>query len=390
MRLFQNNPFREKLTYILAPFIIISLIGMYLAWDFLFFHRPFGIRLLFDDFDINVYFQSSRWIVGEGILYKDVFSEYPLLANLIFGYCRLVAKVTHPFPSDIESFSFVWTSTSFLLYLFAIFITYTKVSRNSLWLWIAPASVYFALFRFDIYPSVTTLLALMAIRDEKYTRGSIWLGITIALKGYAIFLLPSYCIFIFYKRGIKAVITNTIICFIPFLAGNLMVLLYAGLQGLLAPYAFHGMRGPNGESTYDVFRLSWIATIFPGLPPLLQISSSLLPVLKKPKTFESLVDAFLIAIVGFITFSVFYSPQYFLWIIPIAVFSESLLIRKLTVAFSWVAFFYFPIAYDMRNRELAGRILFRVTITLSAVIRLALLVTAIKRDKGILVNQNPT
>jgi hypothetical protein len=44
----------------------------------------------------------------------------------------------------------------------------------------------------------------------------------------------------------------------------------------------------------------------------------------------------------------------------------------------------------MRNRELAGRILFRVTVTLSAVIRLALLVTAIKRDKGALVKQNPT
>ncbi len=389
MRLFQDHDSKEKRTYIAAAFVIISLMGLYLVWDALFSYRPFGIRLLFDNIDIGVYFQSSRWIVGQGVLYEDAFSEYPLLANLVFGFCRLVAQVIHPFPSDIESFSFIWTVTSWLVYLFAVSTSLTKVSRSSLWLWLAPAPIYFALFRFDIYPSVTTLLALIAIRDEKYARGSLWLGITIALKGYALFLLPSYCIFILYKRGIKAAITNTMICLMPFLLGNLIVLCYAGVKGLLAPYAFHAIRKQNGESVYDVFYLSWLVDIFPGLPTLLQISSSLLPVLQKPKTFEALVNAFLIAIVGLITFSVFYSPQFCLWIIPIAAFSESLLIRRLTVVLSWATFLYFPLAFDLKNTELARRLLFRIAITLNAVIRLALLGTAIKRSKGSLIKQNP-
>ena len=386
MRLFQDGNSREKRSYIVAA-VIISLMGLYLVWDALFSYRPFGIRLLFDSIDIGVYFQSSRWIVGQGILYEDVFSEYPLLANLVFGVCRLVAEVIHPFSSDIEGFSFVWTVTSWLVYLFAVFTSLTKVSKRSIWLWLAPAPLYFALFRFDIYPSVTTLLALIAIRDEKYARGSLWLGITIALKGYALFLLPSYCIFIFYRRGIKAVITNTMICLMPFLLGNLIVLLYAGVKGLLAPYAFHAIRKQNGESVYDVFYLNWLVNIFPGLPTLLQISSALLPVLQRPKTFEALVNAFLIAIVGLITFSVFYSPQFCLWIIPIAAFSESLLISRLTIVLSWATFLYFPFAFDLRNAKSAGRILFRVALTLNTVIRLALLGAAIRRGRPI--TQNP-
>lgn len=380
MRLFQNNTSTKKLISIFLPLSIISIIAMYLSWDFLFRNQLFGLKLL-DLYDIKVYFDSSRWVVGQGILYIDVFSQYTLLANLIFGLSRFVAEVTHPFSSDLESFSFIWGSISWLIYLSGVYVTLVKVSRNSIWLWLTPAAVYFAIFRFDIYTSVTTLLALLAIRDEKYTKGSFWLGITIALKGYALFLLPSYLIFIFYKQGFKGVIKATIVCLSPFLLGNLIVFLYAGLKGLLVPYSFHAARRLNGESTYDVFYLNWLVAVFPGLPTLLQISSSLLPVLKKPKTFESLINAFLIALVGFMTFSVFYSPQFFLWIVPIACFSESILIKRLTVAFCWATFFYYPIGWGLKNKGLAGKIFLRAAMTLTAATRLVLLYSLVHPSK---------
>ncbi|BAY78826.1 hypothetical protein NIES25_53040 [Nostoc linckia NIES-25] len=380
MRLLQNNTSKKKLAYILFAFGIISIAVMYLLWDFLFHNKLFGLKLL-DLYDIDVYFRSSRWVVGEGILYKNIFSQYTLLANLIFGFSRFVAEATHPFSSDLESFSFIWASISWLIYLVAIYLTLTHVSKNSIWLWLTPAAVYFAIFRFDIYTSLTTLLALLAIRDEKYTKGSFWLGITIALKGYALFLLPSYLIFIFYKQGIKGVIKATIVSLFPFVLGNLIVFLYAGLKGLLVPYSFHAARQLNGESTYDVFYLNWLVALFPKLPTLLEISSSLLPVLKKPKTFESLINAFLIALVGFMTFSVFYSPQFFLWIVPIACFSTSILIKRLTIAFCWATFFYYPIGWGIKNKGLFGKIFLRAAMTVTAVTRLALLYNLVRRGK---------
>ena len=56
--------------------------------------------------------------------------------------------------------------------------------------WLAPSPIYFALFRFDLYPAVVTLMFLLAVRRTAYITGAIWLGVAVALKGYAMFLLP--------------------------------------------------------------------------------------------------------------------------------------------------------------------------------------------------------
>ena len=47
--------------------------------------KKLGIRLASDDFDLRVYFSSTRWIIDGGRLYREVPFEYPLFANLIFA-----------------------------------------------------------------------------------------------------------------------------------------------------------------------------------------------------------------------------------------------------------------------------------------------------------------
>lgn len=324
-------------------------IGMYLSWNWLTTTRPWGINFFFDAHDLKVYFQSSRWAVGQGTLYKDVFSEYPLFANLIFGFVRYLAEILHPLPSSFDSFSWLWMSLAWFIYVWTVYQA-TKISNRALWIWLAPAPLYFTLFRFDIYPALTTFLALLAIRQEKYIRGAFWLGLTIALKGYALFLVPSYLVFIYYKKGFRLALTILAICLTPLILYLITVFAYAGIDGIIQPYSFHLKRSTNLESTYDA--IDYLLPLSLGkylsrLSKWLQIATSLLPAVFKPKTFDDLVNAFLFSILGFISFSIFHSPQFVLWIIPIAIFSDFELLKIVAVVYSWVIFIYFPIIFNL-------------------------------------------
>ena len=64
-----------------------------------------------------------------------------------------------------------------------------------------------------------------------------WLGLMVALKGYALFAMPAYCVSIFYRKGLPTAIKVALLCIVPFIVGNLIVLGYAGMEGMRMPYA---------------------------------------------------------------------------------------------------------------------------------------------------------
>ncbi|HEY9779993.1 MAG TPA: hypothetical protein V6D09_07650 [Leptolyngbyaceae cyanobacterium] len=367
------NFLRKKPYLLLLTLGCIGAIAMYCSWGLLTYIKPWGLRLFFDSNDLNVYFRSSRWVVDQGILYKDIFSEYPLLAGLIFGIVRYLAKILHPFSSEFDSFSWLWMSINWFIYLWIIYLVATRLSKPALWIWLAPAPLYFTLLRFDIYPALMTLLALFAIHREKYVIGAIWLGLSIALKGYALFCLPAYFVFIYYRKGFFHAIKIIAICLAPFILSQLIVFAFAGIDGVKQPYLFHINRNTNNESTYDA-----IAYLLPfhltkhlsNLDKWLQLSTAILAAVFKPKSFDALVHAFLFAIVGFISFSIFHSPQYVLWIVAIACFSPSRWINLCAIAYSWVVFLYFPLTSDRHHHT---TFYFKLIVILMTAVRLPML-----------------
>src|SRR5262249_38102666 len=145
----------------------------------------------------------------------------------------------------------------------------------------------------------------------------------------------------------------------PCVLANVAVPLFAGWEGLKAPYAFHSARGMNQESTYDalvylthVESLRGMIDGWPWMARSLQIATALAAVALRPRTFEDVVNAFLFALLGFITFSVFHSPQYLLWVVPVASLASSRTVVALAIAYSWVTFLYFPVIYDLRIQRL--------------------------------------
>jgi hypothetical protein len=335
-------------------------------------------------------------------LFKEVWSDYLLLPNLLFGVFRFLSDNLHPLSTSFKSFSWLWVTVSWFLYLWATYIIATKISTKALWIWLAPAPLFFTLVRYDIYLVIVTLFALLAVRNEKYLEGSLWLGLMVALKGYALFAVPAYCVFVFYRKGLLTAIKVAVLCIGPFILSNLIVLGYAGMEGLRMPYAAQGDRPNIGDSTYDAvfFLLSPFSlgispvTEVPLVPTkiaqILQISISFRAAGLKPKTFDELIDAFLIAILGFISFSKFYSPQFCLWVAPIACFSTSRNIRLLAIGFNWVSFIWYPVVQFFAGSRivqstilylgglsisLAGvsKILYKITVIVMSSVRVAMI-----------------
>ena len=329
-----------------------------------------GIRLLFDPHDIGVYFRSSRWVVGEGRLYREVPSEYPLLANLIFAASRYVGSWVDP---GKVAFEYAWVLSAALVYIWAVYCVAYNTSLLATLAWLAPAPIYFALFRYDIYPAAATLLAMLAIRRASFSEAAFFLGVAAALKGYALFLLPAFCVFVLYQRGLRTAITCGLIALAPLIVCLLAALAFSGWTGMMEPFTRQSGRKFNGESLYDVVnfllgtRLK--ANDVPLLPQALQVSCALIAAAMRPRNFQDLVNAFLFALLGFLIFSPFHSPQFVLWILPVVAFSDSRVMLILALILSWVTYVYFPVAYDLGRRGDG----LKVAVTAVTAIRLAMM-----------------
>ena len=187
----------------------------------------------------------------------------------------------------------------------------------------------FCLFRFDLYPAVATLMSLFAIRRTAYIKGALWLGVAIALKGYALGFLPAYCVFIVYQRGFAAAIKVGALAVAPMILSLLVVLTFAGWEGVVAPFSFQALRTLNFESTYAAINYFFSVPVIPDgsevrwVAQFLQVGCALAAAAMRPRSFHDLIKTFLFALLGFMSFSVFYSPQFVLWILPLICFSDS-------------------------------------------------------------------
>jgi len=340
-------------------------------------HASFlGLWNLFDWHDIHVYFLSSGWVAGGGTLYRQVPSEYPLLPNLLFGAVRLVSGAVPVLTDGYDRFAWTWVSLTLPLYFFVLHRLITRYPRPAMLLWLTPAALHFSLYRYDVFAVITTFFTVEALRQDRLRRAALLLGIVTALKGYSLFLLPAFAIYVWQRRGLKEALGASVLNLTPFVAGNLITLGFSGVEGLLYAYRFHAARWLNGESTFDA--IAYVAgpgvrdvlASVPKLPLALQSACSLIAAAMRPRSFEELMRAFLFATCAFISFSVFYSPQFVLWLVPFVAEWSWPLLSWLVVAVSWATFAYFPVAFF---RRLHHPRVFEAAVTTVAALRVLVL-----------------
>ena len=323
---------------------ILGIIFMYLFWDLIQYVK------LFDEHDLSYFFKYSQWAVGQGTLYKDVYSDYLLLPNLLFGCFHFLAKSLHPFTDEFKSFAWLWMSAAWLLYLWIAHIIYQEAGRLSLWIWLSPGALYFTLYRYEIYLVLLTFFFLFSLRKERYITSTLLLGIIIAVKGYALFILPAYLVYVLYRRGVLTALAVMSLAVAPYIVTHLIVFSYAGLDGLLMPYQFQANRPNTAETVYSAISYLFFTEVAdrPQVPArvaqVIQLIVALIAAGLRPKTFEEWLHASTFALVGFISFNTVNSPQFFLWVIPMVCLSRSQLLKRLTIVLSWLSFLNYPIA----------------------------------------------
>jgi hypothetical protein len=325
---------------------------------------PGFTRLWFDYFDIGVYFQESRWLLGEGRLYVDVFSEYPLAPNLIFGFVRLLsetagnttARISGPEIEPQIWFALIWMSISFFFLVLSLKLLNRSAENRHWLLLLTPACIFFAINRFDIYPAFFIILTFVLLQRGRTQSASLALGVAISLKGFPLFFLPGYLAFLYFTQGFKTSFKNACIAVSPFILTHAAVYMWAGWDGLAMPYRFHLERGMNSESTFRA--ITFVIRSITGkrdyqfpfpLEPIsqfIQILFALLPVVFRPRRFSDLLYSYLIAVVGFISAALFHSPQFLLWYVPVIAFTKSKILYWLGLTIGWITYLYFPIVFD--------------------------------------------
>jgi hypothetical protein len=272
------------------------------------------------------FFDYAGGVLGGGAAYRDAASFYPFAANLLFTAVRLISSLFSP---SVNAFIITWMAIAAVIYVCIVETVITRAPKLAVLMWLAPAPIYFALVRYDIYPAAATLIALLAIRRDSYLVGAAWLGLAIALKGYALFMMPAYCAYVAQRRDLIEAVKVGAVSVPPILIATLATIAFAGWDGMIEPFKFHAGKIANDEATNDAVNYLFGAIVIQPTPRLLviahglQICCALFGAVFAPRRFDDLVHACLFAVVGFIAFSTFHSPQYVLWVLPIACLSSS-------------------------------------------------------------------
>ena len=203
-------------------FIVVGLaIQLQDGLGFISFKSP--VRYFYDAYDVRVYFASSNWLGDLSRLYVSVPSEYPLAANYVFLAARNISEILPGSIDEFRRFQIVWTAMAAFMYCACLCVVRSLPDQKNIRLviWLSPAIVYYSLFRFDIYVALPLMVFMLLVMRERFWLGSLLVGVAIALKGFAVVVLPALFFFIFGPPG--GALGASIFVYFPYL-GLLLLL----------------------------------------------------------------------------------------------------------------------------------------------------------------------
>ena len=185
----------------------------------------------------------------------------------------------------------------------------------------APAVIASLFINWDIWAVITALLAIYYFDQKKFEVSAIWLGVSIATKFFPIVLLLPIAVILYRNKKVKELYRYLFTTFIIWAAFNLPIMFFH-FDGWWRFYKLNLERSSDFGSIWYGLSLSNI-----NLPSLnliyLLLSIGLFAAftfyLIKLKKTPKLSQVALFAVVIFTTVGKVYSPQYVLWLTPLAV-----------------------------------------------------------------------
>jgi uncharacterized membrane protein len=185
----------------------------------------------------------------------------------------------------------------------------------------APAVIASLFINWDIWAVVTVLLAIYYFDQKKFEPSAIWLGVSIATKFFPIVLLLPIAIIFYRNKKLTEFSRYLFTTFIIWAAFNLPIML-TYFDGWWRFYKLNLERSADfGSIWYGLSLLNIDSPALNLIYLLLSIGlfTGFTVYLIKLKKTPKLAQVALFAVVIFTTVGKVYSPQYVLWLTPLAV-----------------------------------------------------------------------
>jgi hypothetical protein len=307
-----------------------------------------GVRLVRNDYDRTVYADRGAFYRDGTRPYTDAFSEYPPLATYLFAIPWTVTR-------DVDVYRALFTGLmAAALGLAAIVVARLAGAIGaSPWcalLLLLPGTLYVSLNFFDIAPTGAALLALLLLLRRRFVAAHAALAVGFLLKAYPLVYLPAFFVWTIGAAGAAEAVRALAGFVAPIAVTALHLAWWSGGSAVIAPFRHQMSREDNAESLYHMALLA-LPYRAAGATRALFLALQALPGLAagalRPTRASDLVRALTAAVLAFVLFSRFQSPQWVVWITPLAVLAARSRRELALVAAQDVAsYLYFPLAYD--------------------------------------------
>jgi len=256
--------------------------------------------------------------------------EYPVIQGVIMW---VSAKVI---PDGINNYFYGSALLLALLFIFISFITFRMKPEFGYLLPLAPAAVASLYINWDLWAIATMMLAIYWFDRKAEVASAVALGIAISTKFLPIFLLIPVAIIFFRQEQISKLFKYCAIAIATFAAINLPVALTTP-EGWWRFYDLNLNRGSDwGSLWYALSNLGLNLTHQNYLSILLLMIglSALTIFLLQLRTPPTLAHTAIFMMIIVMAVSKVYSPQYVLWLTPLAIIAI-IDRRELTIFWFW-------------------------------------------------------
>jgi hypothetical protein len=308
-----------------------------------------GIRFIRNDADKDFYFRRGSYAVQPGARpYRETFIEYPQLAAYLFAVPYLFVREPNAY---YAFFTFMMAlALGGLAALTARLALRLEVGASRVLLLLLPGTLHFCLNQFDVMPALVVVGATLLLLRGQENLAFATLALGVLFKSYPLIYLPAFALRTLQARGVKGLATAGA-CFALVLgAFSVQLAAWSGPEALLVPYSFQFGREDNPESLYRLVAQALPRVAVPVLHWLflfLQAAPGLAILLVRPRGNTALLRWMTVGTMAFVLFSRFQSPQWVVWITPLALLA-SVTPRELAlvVAQDILAYLYCPVARD--------------------------------------------
>ena len=275
---------------------------------------------------VHACYSDIATLYGERDLDKDQWSytsktnavEYPVLTGTVMW---IFAKVL---PSgDNEILNYYRLNALFLaaLFIFIALIVHRIRPEFSYLAAIAPAAIASLYINWDLWAIASMMLAIYWFDRKKYTHSALAIGISISTKFLPIFLLLPIALILWRRNEIKNLVRYLAIASATFAVINIPVLLTTP-DGWLRFYQLNFDRGTDWGSLWYALSSLGIpignTNFFALLALLIAVLVISLLIFATKETMHLAQISFIVLALVMIASKV-YSPQYILWLVPLAV-----------------------------------------------------------------------